>query len=68
MHTSSTPPTPYQSLTTTKTLCTHLVWRQTNVLTKMSQIGLEPRTVESQDDVSTNWAVRTIDFINLKCF
>ena len=27
MHTSRTPPTPCQSLTTTKTLCTHLVWR-----------------------------------------
>ena len=27
MHTSTTPPTPCQSLTTTKTLCTHLVWR-----------------------------------------
>ena len=28
MHTSRTPPTPCQSLTTTETLCTHLVWRQ----------------------------------------
>ena len=68
MHTSRTPPTPCQSLTTTKTLCTHLVWRQKEVMTKMNMIGLEPRTVESQDNVSTNWAVRTIDFITLKCF
>jgi len=27
MHTSRTPPTPCQSLTTTETLCIHLVWR-----------------------------------------
>jgi len=36
MHTSRTPPTPCQSLTTTETLCTHLVWRPK----KNSQIRL----------------------------
>jgi len=52
MHACRAPPTPYQSLTTTKTLCTHLVWRQKKVRKKVCMSGSR-----IQDYQATRWSV-----------
>ena len=66
-HTSRTPPTPCQSLTTTETLRTHLVWRQqkksprtrciTGSRTKVNQVS-SPRFYQlSCENRCTRWTV-----------
>jgi len=62
MHTYRTPPTPCQSLTTTKTLCTHLVWRPKKSQRRVCMTGNRIQDFQVTRLMSVNCAERTLDF------
>jgi len=66
-----TPPTPCQSLTTTETLCTHLVWRQKKVTRVcMTGSGIKNYQITSpsvcQLRCDDNWISYAVSFLTTK--